>query len=38
MAENIDAILQLFEKNLPKGGQQLGSVYVKLTMGPPVKL
>lgn len=38
IAENIDAIVNLFEKNLTKGAQQVGSVYVKLTMGPPIEL
>lgn len=38
IVDNIEAILDLFEKNLPKGKNQIGSVYVKLTMGPSVKI
>lgn len=36
--ENIKTILKTFEENLPKGKGQIGSVYVKLTMGPSVKI
>ncbi|QQG39429.1 MAG: 50S ribosomal protein L1 [Candidatus Aenigmatarchaeota archaeon] len=36
--ENVRAILDALEKNLPKGKQQLGSVYVKLTMGPSIRV
>jgi len=36
--ENIKAVLDLLERNLPKGSQQIGSAYVKLTMGPSVRI
>ncbi|MBI4017734.1 MAG: 50S ribosomal protein L1 [Candidatus Aenigmarchaeota archaeon] len=36
--ENVRAILETLEKNLPKGKQQIGSVYIKLTMGPSVRV
>lgn len=36
--ENIRAVLEALEKSLPKGRQQIGSVYVKLTMGSSVRL
>jgi large subunit ribosomal protein L1 len=36
--ENIQAVLEFLEKNLPKGKQQISSIYLKLTMGPSVKV
>ena len=36
--ENIRTILEALEKALPKGKQQIGSVYVKLTMGPSIRV
>ncbi|AFD00175.1 LSU ribosomal protein L1P [Methanocella conradii HZ254] len=38
IAENIDAILARIEGKLEKGRQNIGSVYVKTTMGPAVKV
>ncbi len=36
--ENIKAVITAVENKLPKGRQQMANVYVKLTMGPPVKV
>lgn len=38
MAENIDAILKRLESKLERGKFNIGSVYVKTTMGPPIRL
>lgn len=35
---NIEAVLDFVVKNLPKGKRQIKNVYVKLTMGSPVKI
>lgn len=36
--ENIKSVLTAVEKKLPKGRQQMANAYVKLTMGPAIKL
>lgn len=36
--ENVSAVLNEIEDNLPKGPQQIGSVYLKLTMSKPVEV
>lgn len=36
--ENVEAVLEEFEESLPKGPQQIDSVYLKLTMSKPVRL
>ncbi len=36
--ENVEAVLEVFGSNLPKGPQQIDSVYLKLTMSKPVRL
>jgi len=38
VAENIKAILNFIEGKLPKGRQQIKNIFVKLTMGAPVKV
>jgi large subunit ribosomal protein L1 len=38
IAENIDAILKRLEGKLERGKLNIGSVYVKTTMGPPTRL
>jgi large subunit ribosomal protein L1 len=38
VAENIDAILKRVESVLEQGPLNIRSVYVKTTMGPPVRL
>ncbi|MBN1281068.1 MAG: 50S ribosomal protein L1 [Candidatus Thermoplasmatota archaeon] len=38
IAENIDAILKRVEGKLERGKLNIGSVYVKTTMGPPTRL
>jgi large subunit ribosomal protein L1 len=38
VAENIDAILKRVEGVLEQGAMNIRSVYVKTTMGPPVRL
>jgi len=38
VAENIKAILNFIEGKLPKGKQQIKNIFVKLTMGAPVKV
>lgn len=38
IAENIDAIMNRIENRLEKGKYNIGSVYVKTTMGPAVKV
>lgn len=37
VAENIEAVLRAVESALPKGTEQIKNVYVKLTMGKPVR-
>lgn len=36
--ENVNAVLDKIESNLPKGPKQVGSAYLKLTMSSPVRL
>lgn len=36
--DNVRAILDALEKSLPKGKQQIGSIYVKFTMGPSIRV
>ncbi len=36
--ENVRAVIDEIESNLPKGPKQIGSVYLKLTMSKPVRL
>lgn len=36
--ENVSAVLNEIEDNLPKGPQQIGSVYLKLTMSKPMRV
>lgn len=36
--ENIDAVIEHVKERLPKGNQQVKSILLKLTMGPPVKI
>ena len=36
--ENIRSLLAFLEKKLPRGKQNIKNVYLKLTMGHPVKL
>lgn len=36
--ENVTAVLNEIQDNLPKGPQQIGSVYLKFTMSKPVKV
>jgi len=38
IAENIEAILSRIEHRLEKGSQNIRSIYVKTTMGPPVRV
>lgn len=38
LEDNIQAVLNEIEDNLPKGPQQIDSVYLKLTMSKPVKV
>lgn len=38
IADNIEAILNTIESNLQKGSQQINSIYIKTTMGKPVKI
>jgi large subunit ribosomal protein L1 len=38
IAENIDAILKRLESKLERGKQNIGSIYIKTSMGPPVRL
>lgn len=38
LAENIDAIMKRVEAKLERGRMNIGSVYVKTTMGPPVRV
>lgn len=38
IAENIEAILSRIEHRLEKGSQNIKSIYVKTTMGPPVRV
>ncbi|MFP4045863.1 MAG: 50S ribosomal protein L1 [Candidatus Aenigmatarchaeota archaeon] len=38
IADNAQAVLKEIERNLPKGSQQIGSVYLKLTMSKPVRV
>ena len=38
IAENLDAAINTLKKALPKGEHQVKSVYLKLTMGPPVRV
>lgn len=38
LADNIDAILRAVESRLPRGFRQVKSVYLKTTMGKPVKV
>jgi large subunit ribosomal protein L1 len=38
IAENIDAIIKRLETRLEKGKMNIGSIYVKTTMGPAVKV
>ncbi len=38
VAENIKTILNFIEGKLPKGKQQIKNIFVKLTMGAPVKV
>lgn len=38
LEKNISAVLAAVQKKLPSGEQNVGSVYVKLTMGPAVKV
>jgi large subunit ribosomal protein L1 len=38
LAENLEAILKRVEAQLPRGRTNIGSVYVKTTMGPAVKV
>lgn len=36
--ENIKSVIASVEKKLPKGRQNMGNIYVKMTMGPPIKV
>jgi large subunit ribosomal protein L1 len=38
IAENIDAIIKRLESKLERGRMNIGSVYVKTTMGPSVRI
>lgn len=38
IAENIDAIMDVLDRNLEKGSKQVKSMYVKTTMGPVTKV
>jgi len=38
IAENIDAILKRLEGKLERGKMNIGSVYVKTSMGPPMRI
>jgi len=38
IAENVKAVLKFLEEKLPKGKNNIKNVYLKLTMGKPVKL
>jgi large subunit ribosomal protein L1 len=38
IAENIDAILKRLEGKLERGKLNIGSVYVKTSMGPPMRI
>lgn len=38
IADNVKAVLDTIESNLPKGNKQINSVYLKTTMGKPVRL
>lgn len=38
IAKNIDAVLKTVEPLLPKGKEQIKNIYLKLTMGKPVKV
>jgi len=38
IADNIDAIMKRVESKLEQGRMNIGSLYVKTTMGPPVKI
>lgn len=38
LAENVKAVLNAIKRNLEKGESQIGSVYIKTTMGPTVKV
>lgn len=38
LSENINSVLDTIERNLPKGSQQIDSIYVKLTMSKPEKV
>lgn len=38
LEENVRSILETVERNLPKGAQQMDSVYIKLTMGPSIRV
>jgi large subunit ribosomal protein L1 len=38
IADNIDAILKRLESRLERGKMNIGSVFVKTSMGPPIRL
>jgi large subunit ribosomal protein L1 len=38
LAENVQAVMNFVTEKLPKGRNNIRSAYVKLTMGPPVKI
>ena len=38
IAENVDVILKRVEGALERGRMNLGSVYIKTTMGPPERI
>ena len=38
IADNVEAVLNSLEANLPKGLRQVKSIYVKATMGKPAKV
>jgi large subunit ribosomal protein L1 len=38
ISENIESVLKAVEEKLEKGRESIRSIYVKTTMGPPVKL
>jgi large subunit ribosomal protein L1 len=37
LAENLNVLVDSVERDLPRGDQNIGSVIVKTTMGPPVR-
>jgi large subunit ribosomal protein L1 len=38
IADNIAAVMKRFESKLERGAQNIAAVYVKTTMGPPIRI